>query len=330
MIPNPLAGKTLTFGGTGSSETGTWWKGRTTGLPTSRQLLDSYGGRYVLYTLMAAIVIGVILVVVDAFYPFLPSNPFGGPSSTARQGKTFWTSKVGDGENLIIPEDKSPTIRADVYSMTIQMVISDSRTPALGNYRHVLHRGSNPCGLTATSSGSSGHSGIKISDLTPGTEVTAYASNGLPQIMNPGLFLDKYNNDLHIFVHTKKPDGALMLESTTVSDLPLGQTLSIGLVCNQKALEVYVNCRLYTTLLFKATPYLPAHNNNWYGRYCAFPFLGAVQNLTLWDAPLATTDVIRVCRSSMILNAPTPCPNANTCSTAASASTNTVSLRLFP
>ena len=326
MSVNPLAGKTLTFGGTGSSETGDWWKGRPTGLPTPRQLMESYGGRYVLYTLIAAVCIGVTIVIVDAFYPFLPSNPFGGLSSTARQGKTFWAGQVGDGENLIVPADKSPTIRPDVYSMTVQMIISDSRTPALGKYRHVLHRGSNPCGLTATASGASGHSGIKLSDLPPGTDVTAYGAQGLPQIMNPGLFLDKFNNDLHIFVHTKGTDG-LILESTTVSDLPLGQTLSIGLVCNQKALEVYVNCRLYTTLLFKGRPYLPKHNNNWYGRYCAFPFLGALQNLTLWDAPLLTTDVIRVCRSGMIQNAPTPCPNANTCAPAA---TNTVSMRLFP
>ena len=128
--------------------------------------------------------------------------------------------------------------------------------------------------------------------------------------MNPGLFLDKYTNDLHIFVNSTDSAGRIILETLTVSDLPLGQTIAIGLVSNGKSLEVYVNCRLYTTLLYAGKPYLPKTNNVWYGRYCAFPFLGSVQNLTLWDAPLMTQDVIRICRTSPITDAPSTCAAA--------------------
>jgi hypothetical protein len=263
----------------------------------------------VIYVLIAAICIGVGLVVADAFYPFLPVNPLGGPSSSARQGKTFWKSAIGDGENLIVPADQSPTKQPDIYSMTIQIAISDSRTPSLGNFRHILHRGSNPCNLSWTPSGSSGTSGITIGALTQSADVTAYAVNGLPQIMNPGIFLDPYKNDIHIFVHTTK-GTSLMLESASVQDVPLGQTINLGVICNQKTLEVYVNCRLYTTLLFEGTPFLPVNNYLWYGRYCAFPFLGALRNLTLWNSALPSADIRKLCPSSTITDIPDTCASS--------------------
>ena len=288
------------------SNIGTSWSGIRTGLPNPRALLDGYGGRYVIYTLIAAICIGVGLVIADAFYPFLPMNPLGGPSNSARQGKTFWRTAIGDGENLIIPADQSPTKQSDVYSMTIQIAISDTRSPSLGKFRHILHRGANPCGLNWNPSGSSGTSGITFGSLTPSSEVTAYGTNGLPIIMNPGIFLDPYKNDIHIFVHTTR-GTTLLLETATVADVPLGQTINLGLICNKKTLEVYVNCRLYTTLLFSGTPYLPVNNYNWYGRYCSFPFLGALMNLTLWDAALPSADIRKMCPSSTIKEIPDTC-----------------------
>jgi hypothetical protein len=286
----------------------TWWPGIKTGLPDPRNLLEGYGGRYVIFALIAAICIGVILVAVDAFYPFLPVNPLGGPSTTGRQGKTFWKNP-GDVENLIVPANQSPTSQPEVYSMTVQIAVSDSRAPSLGNYRHILHRGANPCGLNWTPSGSSGTSGIHIGSLQQTGDVIAYGSNGLPAVMNPGIFLDPYKNDIQIFVHTTK-GTTILTESTTIADIPLGQTINLGLICNRKTLEVYVNCRLYTTHLFEGIPYLPVSNNVWYGRYCAFPFLGALQNLTLWNAAIPSADVRLLCPSTTVSNIPDTCAAA--------------------
>jgi hypothetical protein len=127
--------------------------------------------------------------------------------------------------------------------------------------------------------------------------------------MNPGIFLDPYKNDIHIFVHTTR-GTSLLLETVSVEDVPLGQTINLGLICNQKTLEVYVNCRLYTTLLFTGTPYLPVNNYLWYGRYCAFPFLGALQNLTLWGTALPSADIRKMCPSSLITNIPDTCASS--------------------
>lgn len=273
------------------------WSGLSTGLPGPSAILNNYGGSWVIYSLIAALIIGIIIVVIDIFHPFLPSNPFGGVSPNARNSKVFWKDKNGDVENLFVSKSESITTRPDVYSMTIQMFISDSRTPSLGKYRHVLHRGSNPCGIT--SSGSVANSGT-----------TSYNNDGLPEIMNPGLFLDKYKNDLCVFVHTKDSTGGMLLESLLIKDLPLNQTINIGLVSGSKTLEVYVNCRLYATHLYAGIPHLPSNNNQWFGRYCAYPFLGSVSNLTLWDSPITSLDMIKLCRTSKILNAPQPCPGS--------------------
>jgi hypothetical protein len=143
-----------------------------------------------------------------------------------------------------------------------------------------------------------------------------YIESGLPQIMNPGLFLDAYKNDLHIFVHTRgTEDGkaALWLESTTIADLPMNTPLTIGIVCNGRTLEIYLNCKLYTTMILRGTPHLPKMDNQWFGRYCAFPMTGLVKNLRLWSTSLNSDDFISVCRTpsfdgDIVPTAPAVCP----------------------
>ena len=279
------------------------------------QIMGTAG--YAIYALLIGIAIAVVILIADNLYPFLPINPISGPSAAARAGKYFWPN---DSENLMVPAKESPTVTADTYTMSVQLMIGDSRTPSLGKYRHVVHRGSNPCGLSSDTAGATGHAGIQPSDIPPNAD-PSYSSNGLPAIMNPGLFLDKYKNDLHVFVHTKGKEGhngkksgidVLWLESVTIEDLPLGTPITIGVVCNGKTVEVYVNCRLYSTLLLKGTPYLPKTDNQWFGRYCAYPVAGLVKNLGLWAAALDASDYIQLCRAASFNKGDLPesCPTA--------------------
>jgi hypothetical protein len=269
---------------------------------------------YVLYAAIIGIAIAVILLIVDIYFPFLPVNPIARPSAAARAGKRFWTRIGDDAENLLVPSTESPTTLPDQYTMSVQLVIADSRTPDIGRFRHVLHRGANPCGLSATKSGPTGHAGIKPTDI-PSTADPSYATNGLPQIMNPGLMLDAYKNDLHVFVHTRGYEGSeyvLWLESLTIEDLPLNTPTTVGIVCNGQTLEVYVNCRLYGTLLLRGQPYLPAAENTWFGRYCAYPFSGLVKNLQLWGTALSTSDYTAMCEGASFSGntLPSACPTA--------------------
>jgi hypothetical protein len=239
-------------------------------------------------------------MIVDAYYPFLPINPIAGPSSVARSGKTFWSGLSYDTQNLVVPSTSSPTQTAADYTVSVQILLQDSRTPLNGRFRHILHRGVNPCSLSVSQPGPTGHNNIQLSDI-PDVNPT-YASTGLPTFMNPGLMLDPTTNDLHVFVHTHGMEAGskvLWLESATVEDLPLNTPLTVGVALSGQSLEVYLNCRLYTTKLLKGTPFLSSKDlTAWYGRACAFPFTGAVQNLTLWSSALNSGDYLQMCRSA--------------------------------
>jgi len=265
--------------------------------------------RNILYLLAIAVVVITVILIVDNFVPFLPASPFSGTSSQARSVKKFWKNSSVSSENMIVPASASPTVRADVYTMSVQFAIGDSRTPSLGQFRHILHRGNNPCSLSIGKEGPTGHVGIRTENLAKNTE-KVYTDLGLPSVMNPGLFLDKYKNDMHVFIHTRGKENdidILFLESMTVEDLPLNTPITIGVVCNGKNFEVYVNCRLYSTLLLKGTPYLPTAMNQWYGRYCAFPMYGVIQNLHLWDTALGSSDYMSMCRMMGPIDIPKAC-----------------------
>jgi len=253
--------------------------------------------QYAIWAVVLGIVIALVLLTVDYFYPFLPMNPVTGPSAIARAGQRFWKKVDADTENLVVPADESPTKASGQYSVSFQLAIADSRTPSPGKFRHIVHRGSNPVGLSASTAGSTGHAGIQPADLPQPGEPT-YTDLGLPQVMNPGIFLDKYKNDIHVFVHTKgKEEGmeVLYLESATVEDVPMNTPMNLGIVCMGRSLEIYVNCRLYSTLLLRGAPYMPKADNQWFGRYGAYPFTGVVKNLTLWGAPLGSSDYMQMC-----------------------------------
>lgn len=275
------------FGGPSPAASGIWGR------------IEDIGGntyiKYGFWTLLLGVAICVVLLTVDYFVPFLPGNPITGPSAMARAGKTFWKSSEA-AQNLIVPAAEAPSTTPSVWSASVQFILTDSRPMSMnGNsaFRHIMHRGSNPFGLTSSLAGPSGHAGLQLSDLPPNADPT-YVANGLPAVMCPGIMLDPRKNDIHIFVHTMTNDG-LVLESATIEDVPLNQPLSIGVISNNKVLEIYVNCRLYDTQLLKGVPYLPAAAQSWYGRYGAFPAQGAVRNLTLWDGALNSSDFMQMC-----------------------------------
>jgi hypothetical protein len=292
----------------------------TTAIPDPRATLQNPIVRYGLYALIAAIIVAVAVMLADYISPFLPFNVARGPSPAARAGKTFWRIPTGDAlENLVVPAADAPITTPDTYTVSVQFMIGDSRSPSLGKYRHILHRGSNPCGLVAPATpGSTGQAGIQPGDLPPSTE-PSYRDLGLPQIMNPGIFLDRYKNDVHVFIHTVgHEDGsrALWLESTTIADLPLQTPITLSVVCSGKTVEIYVNCRLHSTILLRGTPYLPKSANSWYGRYCAYPMSGIVKNLEIWSDALNSSDLMMVCRAASGggLNKddlPSTCPTAS-------------------
>jgi hypothetical protein len=274
-------------------------------------VLEVRGVKYLIYAIAFGIAVATILLVADYYYPFLPINPVSGPSPAARAGVTFW--KESD-ENMVVPAAESPTKNPSAYSVRVNLLIQEGRSASAGKLRHVLHRGANPCGITAQKAGASGYAGVNPTRDAGLSADNEYMQSGLPDVVNPGLFLDGRKNDLHIFIHTQGYEGAkqvLWLESTTIEDLPINTPIDVGVICNGRIVEVYINCKLYSTWMLRGDPYLPSALNQWFGRYCASPFIGLVKNLQLWSGPLASGDYIKVCSTGSFKTADLPstsCP----------------------
>ncbi len=245
---------------------------------------------YAIYLLFIVIVVISLVTIIDVFFPFLPMNPIG-PSVIARSSTTFWTS---DGENLFIPVEKAPALPPTNYSMSIQLMIGDSRPQTTGQFQHIVHRGrmySSPVPGPGPSSGPG---------TSPSTSLQAgYSATGLPVFMNPGLLLDNYKNDLHVYIHTQSNinNNSLVLESVTIEDLPTRTPLNVGIICNGNTLEVYLNCRLYSTLLLAGTPILAPADNQWFGKFGTFPMIGLIKNLQLWSSAIGPTDYMSICKT---------------------------------
>ena len=220
----------------------------------------------IIVVVILALIIGVVVIVVDAFYPFIPVNPFGGISSDARQYQKTWPSS---GQDLTYVAN--PPIPSDSYSVSIQFAISDSRNNP-DKYKHIFHRGS-----------------ALLPDVS------------LPATMNPGVFLNRNTNDVCVYVTSNK------LDTCVIQDLPLGTTINLSIVCNKTIFEVYVNCKLYTTLFLHQPPVMPATDTTWYGRSGTYRLNGAIQNLRIWGTPITPYDVKTLCQSSAISNIPDTC-----------------------
>jgi hypothetical protein len=210
----------------------------------------------------------------------------GKPSS-----RSFW--QPDKLENPIDPRnltviDWNPKNCADI-TLGAEMVIFNSRASSITSpYRHLLHRGSND--LSSTRPEAPGHAGG--------------LNDGLPSEMSPGVFMDRYTNDLIIFVDTDPVDLIYkdvkhsFRESIRVNDIPLNVPFYLHLTLSGKVLEVYVNCRLAGTKLLHGNP--RGVENTWFGRTGFAPAQAVVQNLTLWDGLLKTHDVMNQCPSGKI------------------------------
>ena len=216
--------------------------------------------------------------------------------------KLFWTRDSTenplDPRNLRVKQEDWQPANCNGMSISAEMVIFNSRAPSANSpYRHLLHRGSEDLSLydpTASNQGNQGNQG------SPGSGGLA---DGLPSEMSPGVFIDRFTNDLIIYIDTD-PVGTVysnsvhsFRESIRVNDIPLNTPFYLHLSVNGKVLEVYINCKLAGTKLLHGK--LRAMPTEWYGRTGFATAQAIVQNLTLWDGPLNTFDIMKMCKKKI-------------------------------
>lgn len=217
--------------------------------------------------------------------------------------KLFWqpesTDNPLDPRNLRVRQEDWQAANCNGMSLGAEMVIFNSRAPSANSpYRHILHRGSEDLSLYEPSSSSSS------SSSSPGAVAgSGGLADGLPSEMSPGVFIDRFTNDLIIYVDTDPVDTVFtnsvhaFRESIRVNDIPLNIPFYLHLSVNGKVMEVYINCKLAGTKLLHGK--LRAMPTEWYGRTGFATAQAIVQNLTLWDGPLNTFDVMKLCKKKI-------------------------------
>ncbi len=213
--------------------------------------------------------------------------------------KTFWnpndTDDTTELRSLRVNQEDWAPKNCISSSIGVEIVIFNSRAPnASSPYRHLLHRGSEDLSLFVPNS--PGSSPIGAGGL----------ADGLPSEMSPGIFIDRFTNDLIIYVDTDPVDKVYsninhsFRESIRINDLPLNIPFYLHLILNGKVLEIYVNCRLAGTKLLHGMPRKTP--NEWYGRTGFSASQAIVQNLTLWDGSLNTFDILKLCNKKIKIN----------------------------
>ena len=198
----------------------------------------------------------------------------------------YW-KPIGPFTNLTIPEGQLiKDFNNDTYSLTLEVLLNNSRNywNEDGPYRHIAHRGSNELVKKTVD-------GIVVSGCSASSNGTL-PPFGLPKRMNPGIFLDPNVNDILVFVDTSNGTETFR-ESVRIQDVPLDIPVRLGIVLNQRVLEVYINCGLEVTKLLSQKPKLV--ENNWYGIAGPAAAQAQIQNFYLWNRSLPSTDIKYIC-----------------------------------
>jgi hypothetical protein len=217
--------------------------------------------------------------VIDFFRYFIP-NLIPRSTSVYYNSKRVWAPS-GTTVNLTAYPSQFGALQDVSYSFNMDLILKESRTNVTnGIHRHIFHRGSDEY-------------------------ASATSPSALPRRMNPGVFLDPLTNDLLIFVDTLDGSNGYR-ESLRVADLPLGTAFRLGLVMNNRVLDVYINCRLEETKMLKGTP--RTVENRLYGIAGPSPAPAQVQNVYCWTTPLPSNDFTALCGSAPSFITTPTCP----------------------
>jgi hypothetical protein len=206
--------------------------------------------------------------------------------------------------NLTTVPNAIPGFLDTSYTTLIDCVLYNTRSytnvwnDGEGPYRHIYHRGSNELLSAASAS--------IIGGCSPtGTASDKLPPQGLPRSMNPGVFVDPNLNDLLIFIDTLDATR----ESIRIADIPLDIPFRLGIVVNKNVLEIYLNCKLEVTKLLKNQP-RPVENT-WYGLSGSAAAQAQIQNLSVWNYSLPSSDISHLCPKVKFATKRTICDAAN-------------------
>lgn len=268
------------------------------------------------YILASIVVLMAVLMLANTKFQFLPSYFYFRSEKTKVLSKSrlYWDpKKIYRQTGHMIKADEAPlSMSNDRYALMFDTVWYNTRSlDGNGPYRHILHRGSDELkSIVDTSAlaifGSS--TGLRTPSCNSG-RYGPLPNKGLPKYMNPGIFADPVLNDIWIFIDTQR-GSEFLRESIRIPDIPMDIPFRLAVVVQDQYVEAYINCRLEVTKVLKGQPI--SVSKEWYGLSGKAPLKGQVQNLRLWEVPLAADEIYNMCPPIPSFGPPQQCPD-DTC-----------------
>jgi hypothetical protein len=210
-----------------------------------------------------------IVIVVFIIYMLLGKELFVKSHTFQDDVRKFWEKEPLSG-NYIVPFERIE-INSNYYTCILELNLVNTRPRGISDSnRHIYHKGSN--------------------------DILNSRPFGLPDQMNPGVFLDPNVNDILVFVDTVK-NNYVLRESVRIIDIPLDTHFYFGVIINKRVLEVYINCKLEATKLLDGDPLNV--ENAWFGIAGSNPANAKIKNLSLWNYPLDINSLSQICKVIM-------------------------------
>jgi hypothetical protein len=246
-----------------------------------------------IYVFAAVIVVAILLMLAGVGMKSVGLTGTG----RAPEEKTYWKSYDPLIPLRILPQDVSPNLGFDRYTIIADMMWVNTRVAtASSTYRHIFHRGSGE-GADFLQNRPDIRLASSTTDVQPGLtagDILMRMPQGLPIRMNPGILADPVKNDMLLFIDTEK-DNKNLRESVRVPDIPLGQPFSLAIVVFPTMMEVYVNCGLEVTKMLEGRP--RSIEGSWYGLIGPQPLNAIVQNLRIFTGPLSPAQLRSYCKT---------------------------------
>lgn len=248
------------------------------------------GTSFLLYVLAALVIVLVLFMLYGTRINLSWLDPRPRQWIISQDAAHYWRSE-GVYNNLRVPKNQLiPDFKDDEYSLNVEIILDNTRNywNADGPYRHIAHRGSHDL---ISKDGDNDNNTITMCTMTANSKLPPY---GLPKRMNPGILLDPNVNDILVFVDTS--NGAeTFRESVRIRDIPLNIPFRLGVVVNERVLEVYMNCKLEVTKLLTHKP--KKVEKEWFGLAGSAAANAQIQNLYLWKRALVSSDMRYLCPS---------------------------------
>jgi hypothetical protein len=263
-----------------------------------KRVLFIIGGIILVFTVLA-----VLVFTANAFFPFVDTSPISNAFGLSVQQQLYWSSFLipagtdAPSALYISPKD-SITTRPSQLVVMFDIFIQSSKAPAIGSYRHILHRGSDEYNQLAGTAITQNIVGNAATDKTyEAATAGAERMQGipLPTQMGPGVFLHPYRNDIVFFMQTEASPASvigydiLYLESTVLEDVPLKEWFRITIMVNGTFMDIYKDGELMKSIVLKGK--IRPVTNQWFGRSGPAAFNGVLQNLKLYNGILSPAEI---------------------------------------